>query len=94
MEDEQQQTKDEPKTVPSSNKIADEAVEAAGEVVEKAPEPKPLPKEPKKGVYILEAGDTPGIVARKIYGRGSYAIALARANMSSNWLEGDTIDLV
>jgi len=61
---------------------------------EQAPEPKPLPKEPKKGVYVLEAGDTPGTVARKIYGRGSYAIALARANMGCAWLEGDTIDLV
>jgi len=90
----------EPESKPKTNKLMDEAAEAATptEVVEEAPEPvaQPdrAPKEPVKGVYVLEAGDTPGIVSQKIYGRGHMAVPLARANMNSDWQTGSTINLV
>jgi len=105
---EESTNKDESKTVPSSNKIADEAAEAAGKTVEKpnldreaveatiadeAAAP-PLPKVPKKGVYVLEQGDTPGLVSIKFYGRSHKAVELARANMNSGWQTGDVIALV
>jgi hypothetical protein len=105
---EESTTTNESKTVQSSNKIADEAAEAAGKTVERpnlvreetfaivadedaAP---PLPKVPKMGVYVLEQGDTPGLVSNKIYGRSHKAVELARANMNSDWQAGDVIQLV
>lgn len=51
----------------------------------------PKPKEPKKGVYVLERGDSPGSVSVKLYGRGHRAVDLVRANPDVFWDEGDEI---
>jgi hypothetical protein len=51
----------------------------------------PAPKVPRKGVYVLEAGDTPGIVSTKLFGRGQFAVALVRANPEADWSPGTTI---
>jgi hypothetical protein len=57
-------------------------------------EPKPLPKEPRKGVYTLEAGDTPGIVSISFYGRSNRARELVQANPDCDWQPGSIITLV
>jgi hypothetical protein len=51
------------------------------------------PKVPAKGVYVLEAGDTPGRVSIKLYGRSHRAVELANLNPDSSWNPGDTINL-
>jgi len=90
----------EPDSKPKTNKLMDEAAEAGpldlerSVLPEAAPEPDRQPKEPVKGVYVLEPGDTPGIVSQKIYGRGHMAVPLARANMNSDWQAGSTINLL
>jgi hypothetical protein len=56
-------------------------------------EPVVTPKVPKKGVYTLEAGDTPGRVSIKLYGRSHRAVELARLNPDCMWEPGDVIDL-
>jgi len=53
----------------------------------------PLPKIPKKGVYVLEAGDTPGNVSLKLFGRGHRAVDLVRANMNVVWDVGSEITI-
>lgn len=52
-----------------------------------------VPKVPKKGVYVLEDGDTPGKVSIKLYGRTHRAVELVIANPDSDWMAGDTIEL-
>jgi len=77
------------------------ATEEAEKAPEPAPEPepvvketKPLPKEPRKGVYTLEIGDTPGIVSVKFHGRSHKAGELVKANPDCAWQPGDVINLV
>jgi hypothetical protein len=53
----------------------------------------PTPKVPKKGVYVLEEGDTPGRVSIRLYGRSHRAVELARLNPNSMWEPGDQINL-
>lgn len=53
----------------------------------------PLPKVPRKNVYVLEEGDTPGRVSIKLYGRSHRANELARLNMDLAWEPGDVITL-
>lgn len=52
-----------------------------------------VPKVPKKGVYTLEEGDTPGQVSIKLYGRSHRAVELARLNTEIAWEAGDVINL-
>jgi len=80
----------------SAKKVADKAEEIAEKADTLAGEMNPdrKPKEPRKGVYTLEDGDTPGIVSIKFYGRSHKAVALARANMDCDWQVGSVIDLV
>ena len=85
-------------------KDAEKVVATAGEVAEKAeeivetladlPAQPRTPKEPRKGVYTLEQGDTPGKVSIKCYGRSHMAVPLARANMESDWQAGSEITLL
>ena len=59
----------------------------------KTPDPPPTPKVPKKGVYILEPGDSPGVVSRKLFGRTHRAVDIARANPDCDWAPGSEITL-
>jgi hypothetical protein len=54
-------------------------------------EPEPKVKKAKKGVYVLQAGDTPAIVSTKLFGRGQRAVELVRANPDADWAPGTTI---
>lgn len=58
-----------------------------------APPAPPVPVEPRKGVYVLVEGDTPGIVSVKLYGRGQFAVDLVRANPNVEWDAGSTITI-
>ena len=100
-------------TKPKTNKIMDEAQDAAATkgtttvaavyaeqvAAEQAAADKaksatpPKPKVPKKGVYVLEEGDSPGSVSHKLYGRGHMAVPLVRANPTVLWDTGDEISL-
>ena len=71
---------------PKTNKLMDEAKDAPKKEA-------PKPKVPKKGVYILEEGDSPGSVSKKLYGRGHMAVPLVRANLDVLWDVGDEITL-
>ena len=71
-----------------------EAPSAKAEVRVEAPVPPPKPKEPKMGQYVLQQGDTPGLVSIKLYGRSHRAVELARVNPDSDWEPGSTIKLV
>jgi hypothetical protein len=53
----------------------------------------PKPKVPKKGVYVLEEGDTPASVSTKLFGRGQFAVAIVRANPNVEWVAGSVIDV-
>jgi hypothetical protein len=88
-------------TSKTSSKKDEEPTEEAAAYIEQplkaetaSPEPKPLPKEPRKGLYTLGAGDTPGIVSIKFYGRSNKAGELVRANPGCGWQSGDEITLV
>jgi hypothetical protein len=86
-------------TTPSSDETPEinpqvEVEAAPAEVVEQPEPAKPLPKRPRKGVHVLQAGDTPATVSVKFYGRSHMAVPLVRANPESNWATGDTITLV
>ena len=99
-------------TKPKTNKIMDEAQDAAAtegsptyaaeqaaaeqaaaDKAQEAAAAAPKPKVPKKGVYVLEEGDSPGSVSRKLYGRGHMAAPLVRANPTVLWDTGDEISL-
>jgi hypothetical protein len=70
----------------------DEVVEA----VETAPEVKTKPSKSKKskapvGTYVLEKGDSPAIVARRLLGRASLGREIVAANPGVKWREGAEI---
>ena len=73
--------------------MSDEMISTEGELPNNWASSIPLPKEPKKGVYVLEVGDTPGRVSIKLYGRSHRAVELVRLNVDSGWEPGDVIDL-
>ena len=60
------------------------------EAVEKAKKTK---RTPKKGTYVLEAGDSPARVARKLLGRGSMAREVVAANPDVKWRPGVEINV-
>lgn len=62
-------------------------------VVDRTPETPPAPKLPKKGVYVLQKGDTPGLVSQKLFGRGNRAVDLVRANPDVVWDVGSEITI-
>lgn len=73
--------------------VASGAAVIAPDVVEQ-PAPAPsAPKVPKKGVYVLQEGDTPGVVSQKLFGRGNMAVPLVRANMDVVWDVGSEITI-
>lgn len=88
----------EPAKGPETAEIAPKSAEIdeiAPETAEIAPETaKSTPKEPRKGVYTLVQGDTPGIVSIKFYGRSHKANELVKANPGHDWQPGDVITLV
>ena len=77
-------------------KVASKAEDLAekAEAVAETAAPARTPKEPRKGVYTLEPGDTPGLVSIKFYGRSHMAVPLARANPDCDWQAGSVIELV
>ena len=81
------------KVVESAEKVAEKAGKVA-ESAEKVAETARTPKEPRKGVYTLEEGDTPALVSIKFYGRSHKAVSLARANMDCDWQTGSVVTLI
>ena len=57
-----------------------------------APKPKPKRKS-RKNVYVLEAGDTPSIVSRKLYGKASRGPEIWHLNQDVRWKPGSEITL-
>ena len=45
------------------------------------------------GTYVLEVGDNPSVVARKLLGRGSLGRDLVLANPGVKWLPGEVINI-
>jgi hypothetical protein len=78
------------------------AAEAEGDarktLLEALPDPEPQPKTKSKrkartGTYVLEAGDSPAVVARNLLGRGSLAREIVAANPGVKWRSGVEITL-
>ncbi|WP_373071322.1 Rho termination factor N-terminal domain-containing protein [Gemmatimonas sp.] len=63
-------------------------VEALEQVAEEAPK-----REPRMGVYVLESGDNPSIVAGKLFDRRSRGLDLVLANPGVDWVEGAEIQI-
>ena len=56
-------------------------------------EPDALQREPRVGVYVLESGDNPSLVAGKLFGRRSRGRELVLANPDVDWVEGAEIQV-
>lgn len=81
-------------TEPKNKIVAGDApTVSTGTVDSVAVESPPTPKVPKKGVYVLEPGDDPSTVSRKLFGRTHRAVALFRANPDSDWAPGSEITI-
>ena len=56
-------------------------------------EPETLKREPRMGVYVLERGDNPSVVAGKLFDRRSRGRELVLANPGVDWVEGAEIQV-
>jgi len=61
--------------------------------VEPDVEPDALQREPRTGVYVLERGDNPALVAGKVFGQRSRGRDLVLANPGASWAEGAEIKI-
>lgn len=50
-------------------------------------------RKPRSGTYTLEKGDSPAVVARNLYGRGSIGRLIVEANPGVKWRPGVEITL-
>lgn len=50
-------------------------------------------RQPRTGVHVLERGETPASLARRLYGRPALARVLVAANPEVKWREGAEIKL-
>lgn len=53
----------------------------------------PVRRESLTGVHVLERGETPATLARKLFGRGSLAGQLVAANPGVQWRPGAKITI-
>ena len=65
----------------------------APDEVEPDLEPEAPKREPRMGVYVLESGDNPSIVAGKLFDRRSRGRELVLANPDVDWVEGAEIQI-
>jgi hypothetical protein len=75
-----------------SSMTKQDLVEALKETSEPAPE-ETLQREPRTGVYVLERGDNPALVAGKVFGQRSRGRDLVLANPEASWAEGTEINI-
>jgi len=56
-------------------------------------EPDEVKRVPLTGVHVLEQGETPAVVARRLFGRPSMAREIVAANPGVQWRPGSKIQL-